>query len=360
LTSNPKRASRGVKLRIALLSVIGAMFAFGATSANAAVSMQWTMINAPYASGCTAAVPATCSWLSYLLRPGPGGPSGVVFPQAPATGPSLDATDTKGLDQLRTWEFPAVSGSINTRTFEGDLYFDGGIEMNGPGHGISGTVEDPHFKFNGDGTGLLYAHGDASGAGVVPYDETSPAFTLDYSTAICTQNWDGTQSFGPIIPSIATSAGYAFPANFPVGAGPGLNGVNIIGTFSITGVTCSGRDGTNGTNGTNGSNGANGANGADGATGATGEKGDKGDTGAQGPAGPAGKDGENVVIKSASLKKATFGKKLTVVRVYKGKKLIGYAEVKGKKAKLFAVGLKKGTYTLKSTNGKKKTTVKIK
>lgn len=325
------------QLRVVLTATVAAAFlVVGVSSANAAVSLKWNITNATYASGCTGN--ATCSWLSYLLRPGPAGPAGIAEPIAPATGPSLTSSDPKGPNEVRTWVFPSTAGSINTRTFNGEFSFDGGLTLNGPGHGITQSIEQPRFVFNGDGTGQVFAHGErAENTGPAQFDDTSPIFTIDYSNAVCTLNWDGTETFGPIQPSIATSAGYAYPALFPVGTGPG--NVNVIGEFDLTGVVCSGR------------------NGADGATGATGADGAKGDTGAQGPVGPAGKD---ATVKTIKLKKAIFGSKRVVAKITKKGKTVGYAEVKGKKAKLTYVGKLKGTYTLKTVTGKsRKATIKI-
>lgn len=184
MNSNPISITRKAGLRTLLLSVAAAsMLAFGASSASASVQLNWSQTNV-YANGCSASG-VNCTWLGYLTRPGPAGPAGVVSPIAPAAGPTIDPTSTKGPTSV--WTFDAVAGSLNTRTLAGQFSFDGGISFAGSAHGISQTIEDPRIVLNGDGTGKFFASGDKAdnvtpagpppGTSNDPYDQTESVLT---------------------------------------------------------------------------------------------------------------------------------------------------------------------------------------
>lgn len=361
MTSSPKRSARGFGFRMLVITIVAAVasIGFGATSASAApATLTWTqykVYDSPYV------VTNTCrTWLGYVSRDGANAAyaAGSGIASNGATGPDILKTSpfapcaSGGVVDPNDGQnivFDAIAGSANPVNQSGSITFGGTYTYDSPqaaspgqaGHNFNIVIDNPKFVFNADGTAELRASGtNNADPQYLSYTDLK-IFDLDLAAATCEYNpLDGSWNLNDVQPSLASTAAGFFTGSYPVGAGPDRT-PNTFGTFTIENFPWCLR-GPQGLPGADGANGTNGTNGADGAP------------------GPQGKDGTNATIKSFKLKKATFGKKLTVVRVLKGKKLVGYAEVKGKKAKVFAVGLKKGTYTLKAVKGKKQVKIKVK
>lgn len=318
----------------ALATIVAAAFLMlaGATKADAALQLNWTQKKV-YNSAAPAGTDRT--WLGYLTRaatpPAPpiSAPDGTATPSGGLAGPTVSSASVVGDDY--TWSFDAVAGSLNATTLAGSLDFDGVLTYASTNHGILISIGDPKITLAGDGTGKLYATGDKSTSET--YDQTEAVFNLDLSNTTCTLNWDGSLTLGNIVPSIAVT-GYTFPGGaqgYSAGAGPDRT-PNTFGSFSLTGATCAPLSGPQGE---------------------TGAQGPQGPAGATGPQGPAGKD---ATVKTIKLKKAIFGSKKVVAKVTLKGRFVGYAEVKGRTAKITYVTSKlKGTYKFTTVGGKRKT-----
>ncbi|MFT4050109.1 MAG: HtaA domain-containing protein [Solirubrobacterales bacterium] len=383
------------------LSVVVAIAALGAAAGTAsatAVSLQWTqakVYDSPYV------VANTCrTWLGYVTRTGASAAyaGGSAYVEDGATGTTVDTTTpfdtcTAGvLGSSQVFSFAATGGSINVKTQTGSLQFSGALVYDSPastgptvpGHNFHIKIGSPKIVLNGNGTGELRVTGTSS---ISPYETYTDLklFDLNFDNSVCTYNWDGSTSLSNVQPALAASG---FLPGYAVGSGPERT-PNTHGTFTLADFPCAskgdtgatgqtgaagatgqtGAAGSNGADGTNGAAGATGAtgaagadgsNGADGAAGAQGAVGPQGPQGIQGVQGPAGKDGKDATVKTIKLSKASFGSKRVVAKITKNGKTYGYAEIKGKKAKLTYVGTLKGTYTLKSVTGKpRKATIKI-
>lgn len=104
----------------------------------------------------------------------------------------------------------------------------GAVTFASPQFGFTITVIDPRVTLSGT-TGQLLA----TGVGSAPYNDQA-LFNLDLAAA--TVATDGrTQRITGIVPSLAT-ANTAFPANYPVGAGPDRT-PNTFGSFALTVTT---------------------------------------------------------------------------------------------------------------------------
>lgn len=100
--------------------------------------------------------------------------------------------------------------------------------------------------------------------------------------------------------------------------------------------------------------------GPQGGTGPRGVQGERGLQGFPGPTGQQGPPGKDATIKTIRLRSAVFGKKRVVAKVTRGSRIVGYAEVRGKKAKVTYIGTLKGRYKLTTLTGKRRSvTVKL-
>lgn len=328
--------------RALILSVlVVACSAFMASSASAAVTLDWTQVKI-YESA--PAVPNTNrTWLGYLTRAGtpPQVPAGTATPSDGLAGPTVDQASPAG--DSYTWSFDATSGSLDAQTLDGEIEFDGTLTYySAPipnGHGIKISITDPRIVLNGDGTGQLFATGVRNIADEA-YDESLAVFNLDLSASTCTLNWDGTLTLGNIVPSIAAS-GHVFPGSpsqgYPEGSGPDRT-PNTFGSFALSNATCAPLTGPKGPNGTDGA------------------------PGPQGPTGPAGPAGKDATIKTVVLKRAPFAKRSRLTaKITRGRKQVGYANVIGRKIRVtYVTSSLKGRYTLTEIGGKKrKTSVKL-
>jgi hypothetical protein len=338
-----RRGARNLLLSAAVLG--GA--AFAAAPASAGVTLDWTTANV---ANSRAPTDTERTWLGYVTNPAPNSAKGTASPIAPATGPTVTPESPRGLDQLATWELPAVSGSIQPALLRGTMQFDGGVSFVSPtpvptaGHGFTLTLEDPRVELAGDGTGLLYATGlrptTPPGSPSVPYDASQPVFR--FTNATWSLNADGSSSM-TLVPEVAESL-YVFPTPYIAGRGPERT-PNTFGSFSITVAPDGGPAGANGRDGTNGTNGANGRDGA------------------------AGKNGTTTVVRvqTSSLSKAPFkGKAAHKVRVTarRGGKTLAKGTVKGRSITFtLEKGIKqkrlKGVYVLHLVKGRGSATVRL-
>lgn len=338
MTTLPKRA-----LALSALA-LGAGAAL-APAAQAGVTLDWTTANV-----ANSAAPAGTerTWLGYVTNPAPFSAKGTASPLAPATGPTVTPASARGVSELATWKLPATTGSIELGSLRGAMEFDGGVRFTSPtpapaeGHGFTISLEDPRVVLDGTGSGLLYASGlstpGAPGSEPVPYNQDQPVFRL--TGAAQSLNADGSTSIS-LVPEIAT-AGYAFPANYTVGAGPERT-PNTFGSFSITVAPNGGPAGANGRDGVNGANGKDGVNGKDGKNGTT----------------------TVVRVQTTTLAKAPFkGKAARKVRVTaRGKKaVLATGTVKGRKLNVTLAKGKKslpGVVTLHVVGSKAKANVRL-
>lgn len=341
-------------LVLAALATVTA--AVGASTASAAASLEWTQAN-DYDAAASAGYHRT--WLGYVTSAALGS-NGTQVASGAATGADVTPSSARGDSALFKVLFPATTGSISfagsPAAATGEIQFSGTVTWTI--HDEPVTLTNPTVTLNGDGTGTLSASGD----GYVPNpDPTAPrvaatydgvVFDLDldgqaanpgapvnqpgtiagFPAASWTINADGTLGITGIVPKIATpntTAAYVFGSSYAAGVGPDRS-PNRFGSFAVTVPPL------------------------------TGPKGDAGSTGGAGPQGPAGPAGKDATVKTIKLKKAVFGSKRVVARITRNGKTYGYAEVKGKKAKLTYVGTLKGTYTLKTLTGKsRKASIKI-
>lgn len=323
-----RRGTLGRTVRLALVSVFAtAALAFIASSAGAAVKLEWTQKKV-YEAQPVPPPPQVVNrtWLGYLTRTGsPAVPDGTVSPAGVATGPTVDGASAVSTDY--TWGFPAEDGTDDTFALSGTTQFEGTLNMVGPNHGINISLQDPVLTLAGDGTGTLTFSGTNSSSEAL----SGPLFDLDLTESTLTPGDAGAYTIGNIIPSIASIQ--AFGAAYPVGSGPDRD-PNTFGSFSVT-VTP--------------------------------------------PAAPpviVEVPGPTVTVekkvevpvpspateKTYTVKKAPFGKKAkeVVARVTKGRKFIGYAEITNRK--ITFVGLEvdlKGTYRFSQVGGKRKVNVKF-
>jgi hypothetical protein len=329
------------------------MAAFGASSASAAVTLDWTQASVFDIS--VAGYDRT--WLGYVTNPlanaGPAS-NGTQVPGDGATGPTVTGTSPRSRTDLYTVAFPAATGSIteaaSPAAVAGQFTFTGKITWTV--HGEIVTFTNPRIVLTGDGTGKLYASGVND---VDTYDETTgPVFDLDldghapdsgaspglpgtvagFPAAVWKLGFDGTRSISGIVPKIATpntTAEKIFGPAYTPGVGPD----RIPSRFGSFAISISPN------------------------TGPAGNAGASGAQGIQGPAGPAGKD---ATVKTITLKKAAFGKNAKVVaKVTKNGKFVGYAEVSGRKVKVtYITATLNGTYKLTTVGAKKKLSVSVK
>lgn len=243
----PRRKARAATMLAAALMATGV----AASSASAAVTLEWTQENA-FASGCSGSG-LNCTWLGHVTNPAVGpGARGMATASEGATlvGPDgspvaqVDGTSARGAGEDFKFGYPAASGSLTIGAtaagWEGELEFDGRVSFVAPpppaGHGFTITVDEPRVVLNGDGTGLLYATGVHTlepGSEPVAYDDSAAIWELDldggvpaggpitdaYPPAQWRLHADGTQSLSGIVPMIET-AGHVFPATYAVGSGP--------------------------------------------------------------------------------------------------------------------------------------------
>lgn len=311
--SNRPRAARRASwlLPLALSSLLMAL----PGAASAAVSLDWTSANA-----FNSAAPTNTerTWLGHVTNPTPGsGARGTATTADGATITDPDGVDEnavdglspRGVDELFTFSYPATSGLIDLREHLGTMDFEGTVSFVSPappnGHGFTITVEDPRIVLDGESGGQLFAHG-ATGAtdGGDSYDDSAAVWNLDLSLATWNVHADGTQTLSCLVPSIAT-AETAFPANYPVGAGPNRT-PNTFGSFELrispgdTATPAPRPDGScasspdepiPGPEGPRGPAGPAGPTGPIAPNGPIGSTGPKGDTGVKGDRGPRGRRG---------------------------------------------------------------------
>lgn len=318
-----RRGTLGRTLRIALVSVFAtAAFAFAATAAGAAVTLEWTQKKV-YEAQPVPPPPQIVNrtWLGYLTRTGnPGVPDGTVSPAGVASGPTVDGTSAVSTDY--TWTFPAASNTPDSFSLNGTTEFEGTLNMVGPNHGINISLQNPVITLAGDGTGTLTFSGTNSSSEPL----VGPLFDLDLSEVTITPGDAGAYTIGNIIPAVASIQ--AFGAAYPVGSGPDRL-PNTFGSFSVT-VT------------------------------------------PQLSVPPVyvevpGPTIEKQVVlppkfSTVRVKKAPFGKKAKklVARITKGKKFIGYAEITNRKITFIGVETKlKGKYRFSEVGGKRKVTIKF-
>ncbi len=142
---------------------------------------------------------------------------GSATPTAPATGPTVDTTSGRGVSATYTTVFPSKVGTYDANTGSGTIKLDGGLTYTSPVHMFTIDVDQPVIVLDGN-SGQLFASG--KGGGDTPtYDHAKPLFDLDLSDATVTLKADGSRTISDIVPSIAT-ANWAFPSNYPAGAGP--------------------------------------------------------------------------------------------------------------------------------------------
>ncbi|MGH2958873.1 MAG: hypothetical protein ACRDKE_04665 [Solirubrobacterales bacterium] len=357
----PSNRTRSRSLRALVLSLVVACVAsVGASSASAAVTLDWTQAS----MFDTSVAGKNRTWLGYVTNPlanaGPAS-NGTQVANDGATGPTVTGTSPRLITDLYTVSFPAASGSIieaaSPAAVEGSFTFSGTITWTV--HGTVITFTNPRIELEGDGTGKLYASGVN---GATPYAEgavfdldldgqdpnpgapdSAPGTQEGFAAAVWKLNFDGTRSIAGIMPKIAdpnTTAAAIFGGSYLAGVGPD----RIPSRFGTLSISISPNTGPAGTNGTNGADGANGAQGP------------------QGPIGPAGPAGKDATVKTITLKKAIFGKKAKVVaKVTKKGKFVGYAEVNGRKVKVtYITATLKGTYKLTTVGAKKKLSVSVK
>lgn len=361
LFSRNQAHARSVRALI-LSAFIVTAGAFAASSASAAVTLDWTQ-GAAYEIGDPAAIPpvpaapsgTNRTWLGYVTNTLAGaGPAsaGSQTPSNGATGDTVTTASARGGSTSYLASFPAASGSGvdgAATTFAGDFTFSGTVTWDI--HGEFVTFENPHVVFGGDGTGTVYASGanngtayseasgkifdlDLDGRAADPGASVSqPGFVAGYQAAKWVLNWDGSRTLTGIVPAIATpntGAVAVFGPAYAAGVGPDRL-PNRFGSFALKFAA---------------------------GTGPAGTAGPQGPAGPAGVAGPAGKD---ATVKTIKLKKAPFGSraKLTA-KITKGKKFVGYASVAGKKLRTTTLTKLKGKYSLTEVGGKhRRTTVKF-
>ncbi len=351
------RARIARALILSVLVVAGGAIAATSAIANGSspVTLDWTQA-AVYDLGAASGYDRT--WLGYVTSPNPIGPipNGTQTPSGGAAGDTVTPTSPRGADTKYVAKFPAQSGSStfgDPSTTEGEYQFKGTITWTAPGHNLVVTFVDPRVVFNGDGTGHLYASGTSSLGGSYD-DSTGPVFDLDldgepadggasasqpgyqagWDAAKWQVNWDGSISLTGIIVRVATpntTAIVPFGGSYGAGVGPDRL-PHRFGTMALNFPAASGPQGPVGT---------------------------PGPQGPAGPAGPAGPVGKAATIKTVILKRAAFKKRSRLTaKVVRGKRLIGYATVIGRKVRVVHVTKRlKGRYRLYEMGGKKRRTL---
>ena len=219
------RLRRSARL-IAAIAVASAMAPAAASAATVASGhLDWTQ-TAVYNSGTPQR-----TWLGYVTGdPMVGQAGGSATPTAPATGPTVTTASPRGVSETYTTVFPATDGTYDANTGTGTVELEGGLSFTSPVHMFTITVDQPEIVLDGN-SGQLFASG--TGGGDTPtYDDTKPLFDLDLSDATVTLKADGSRVISGIVPSIAT-ANWAFPSNYPAGAGPDRD-PNTFGSFDLT------------------------------------------------------------------------------------------------------------------------------
>ncbi len=286
--------------RVALAAATATLaLGLSASAASADGQLRWTLENS-YSSGCSAPpTPVNCTWLGFMTNPAVGpGARGTATPEEGAAGAIVSPTSPRGAGVFYTFGFPFTStgssGPIYTGGGSDSFEFDGKLSFIAPmppdGHGITLTVVDPKVTLAGDGSGALYASGlmtpGSTPGAIAPYDRTKPIFDLDLATTTVVTDTDGTQTIGPIVPSIH-EGGYAFPASFATGAGPERT-PNTFGSFTLVLNSPEGPAGPAGPQGEKG-DAAQGVRGPAGAPGVAGARGKRGKQGKQGKPGKSAK-----------------------------------------------------------------------
>jgi hypothetical protein len=278
------------------------------------------------------------TWLGYVTGPGPALAAGTATPTAPATGPTVDTSSTRG--DAFTTSFPSTTGTYDPSTGIGTIDYDGALVFASTAHGFTISVEKPEVVLDGL-SGKLYASGAGSSAA---YDRSQPVYDLDLSGATVTLKADGSRVISGIVPSLAT-LNTVFPGNYAVGSGPDRT-PNTFGSFALT-LSLK-------PDAVQGPAGATGATGAAGATGAT------------GAAGRNGTNGTTTTIRSvvAILAKAPYkGTTTRKVTVYNSKSTkIATGTIKGRTLKVTLASTVKAlpsTVKVKASGAKASTTVKI-
>jgi hypothetical protein len=218
--------------------------------------LDWSQ-TAIYDSAAPAGTDRT--WLGYATGPGFLA-AGTATPTAPATGPAVDVTSTRG--DVFTTAFPATAGTYDPYNGVGTVDYDGALVFHSDAHGFTISVERPEVVLDGL-SGKLYASGAGSSAA---YDRSQPVYDLDLSDATVTLKADGSRVISDIVPSLAT-ANTVFPGNYAAGSGPDRT-PNTFGSFALT-LKLE----PDAVQGPKGDTGAAGAAGATGATGAAGRNG---------------------------------------------------------------------------------------
>ncbi len=316
------RRRRVRRLALVLTGMAAALVGGGASTASAAVTLDWTQ-----AAVYDFPVGDQKTWLGYVTSPPPLA-NGSASASDEATGEAVTVASPHGADELYTFSYPAASGSLNTTARTGTMDFEGTVTFASPappaGHGFTLTVEDPQIVLDGD-EGELFASG--SGAGTTPtYDRTQPLFTLDLTGASWNLAADGTWTLSGIVPTLAVT-GYAFPGNYVGGVSGPDRDPNTFGGFAI-GVAPDG--GPAGPAGPEGAAGPAGPVGPVGPAGATGPKGDKGVTGKRGPRGKRGPAGKAKKSQVARLARAPFGSAARSVKLTRKGKVVATGTVRGR------------------------------
>lgn len=322
--------------RALILSVLVATgLLAAAASAQAAVSLKWTQANVFNTSAASGYDRTFLGYTTNSTDMGAGPPSGgTVTPSAGATGDTVTTASARGASELYSNTFAPISGSVSgpSSAPTGTLQFSGTVTY--VVNGVVATVINPRIVLAGDGTGQLFATGyGITGMTGAAYDDSTPMLNLDfngaapdggapasqpglqagYSAAYWQVNSDGSLSLEGIVPSVAT-INKLYGSSYAVGSGPDRI-PNRFGTLSLQVAAP-----------------------------------------AAPPSNPTGPSAGTAVDKAIVLKKAPFSKRSRLVaKVFKGKTLVGYASVVGRKVRFTIVGSElKGTYTLVETSGKKR------
>jgi hypothetical protein len=335
------RLRRSARL-IAAIAVASAVAPAAASAATVASGhLDWTQ-TAVYNSGTPQR-----TWLGYVTGDAMVGlAGGSATPTAPATGPTVTTLSPRGVSETYTTVFPSTDGTYDANTGIGVIEVDGGLTYTSPVHMFTIDVNQPLIVLDGD-SGQLFASG-AGGGDTPSYDYDEPLFDLDLSEATVTLKTDGSRIISGIVPSIAT-ANWAFPSNYPAGAGPDRD-PNTFGSFELTLRLAPGDADA----------------GPEGPAGPAGATGPAGPAGAAGPIGPAGPAGLAATIRSvkAILAKAPFkGNATRKVSVLNSKgKTLATGTIKGRVLKVtLAKTIKSlsGTVKLKVTNSQSTATIRI-
>lgn len=201
-----------------------------------ASTLDWTQTNV-YGSAPPAGQPVTGrTWLGYVTNPTAfSGAQGTFTPSDGASGATVTKTSPRTTDNVFTTRFAVVSNTVSAATRTGVVRLRGLVTFFSPGpapaagHDFTITVKDPRIVFDGSPTAKLYATGKKS-PGTADYDETTALF--DLAVGEVTDNGNGTSTFGTLAPSVVET-GYAFPEQYPAGAGPDRT-PNTFGSFALT------------------------------------------------------------------------------------------------------------------------------